>query len=87
MKIACLLIFHFFPPDRPADNSEVQGDPYKTLFIARLVGSFVFPWNVLPGMTRLLAIDANVTYSQSKLQKQISDGNLKCLALLIGSRS
>jgi hypothetical protein len=27
-------------PDKPADDAEAVGDPYKTLFISRLVGIY-----------------------------------------------
>lgn len=34
----CLHNYHI-PPDKPADDSEAIGDPYKTLFISRLVSA------------------------------------------------
>ncbi|CAG8599949.1 10061_t:CDS:2 [Acaulospora colombiana] len=47
------------PPDRPTDNQEAVGDPYKTLFIARLVGIFF-----------LFFIRAGVERSQPKAAKE-----------------
>lgn len=39
--------------DKPTDNSEAVGDPYKTLFVARLVGTFS-PFFPSPSRSALL---------------------------------
>jgi U1 small nuclear ribonucleoprotein 70kDa len=44
---------HLTFPDKPADNSDASGDPYRTLFVARLVGTFS-PFFRLPSRSALL---------------------------------
>ena len=36
ISLFCMLVLTFLP-DKPAEDSNAAGDPYKTLFIARLV--------------------------------------------------
>jgi hypothetical protein len=40
-----LLIFKFFYVDDPQNDPNVTGDPYKTLFVARLVSIFTVPFS------------------------------------------
>lgn len=48
-----LLMIAFDFADKPTDNSEAVGDPYKTLFVARLVGTFS-PFFPSPSRSALL---------------------------------
>jgi len=40
------------PTDKPTENSQAQGDPYKTLFIARLVGTIFYPFILRSGAAK-----------------------------------
>lgn len=37
----------FFYADDPNNDPNISGDPYKTLFVARLVSNFIFETSVL----------------------------------------
>lgn len=37
----------FFYADDPNNDPNISGDPYKTLFVARLVSNFIFETGVL----------------------------------------
>lgn len=41
-----IIIFFSWVSDAPAEDSEAVGDPYKTLFISRLVSEKTNVWNM-----------------------------------------